>query len=179
MAVSCCCLLAKALEMKGTVSNSGMKKAYTNNPGSGITEHTTNDKGSGHSATAFHQGTLRHEEPTRTRDPQELRGLSRDFHPCPGDLGYPALPAPCLSPWGCTVLAADMLQKWGVSVDGRAPFLPQTHAHFQGSELTRGLAWSMFACCSRAISTCWSDILSSGCLHGAGQAQTVLGVIPT
>lgn len=54
MAVSCCCLLAKALEMKGTVSNSGMRKACTSNPGSGITEHTMNDKGSGHSATAFH-----------------------------------------------------------------------------------------------------------------------------
>lgn len=54
MAVSCCCLLAKALEMKGTVSNSGMRKACTSNPGSGITEHTMNDKGSGHSATALH-----------------------------------------------------------------------------------------------------------------------------
>lgn len=41
MAVSCCCLLAKALEMKSSVSNS----AHTNNPDSRNTEHTMNDKG--------------------------------------------------------------------------------------------------------------------------------------
>lgn len=104
MAVSCCCLLAKALERKGTVSNSGTRKAYTDNPGTQVIQHTMNDKGSGHSVTAQVIQVL-----SGIKDLQELSarsncGLSHHFR-----LSSPSAFLPELL--GCSASAADMLQK--------------------------------------------------------------------
>lgn len=64
---------------------------------------------------------------------------------CVQGRGLPGPATSCLSCCWCTGQDSSSSQDevGGVS-----------HAHFQGSELTRGLSWSMCACCSRGIRTC-------------------------
>ena len=75
MAVSCCCLLAKALETKDTVSH-GVRKGRTDNPGSAIAQHTVDDKGSARSATA---STEVRSGVKGLREPVSYKTLARDL----------------------------------------------------------------------------------------------------